>query len=66
MISSAAPGGFVTVPELAKKLGVSAMTVYRMTERGDIPSIRVGRSIRIPLQAAEEVLRHGTPPPREG
>lgn len=65
MISRAAPAGFVTVPELAKKLGVSRMTIYRMIERGDIPSIRVGRSIRIPYQDAEALLRHGTNP-REG
>lgn len=39
---------FSTVAEVAAMLRVSKMTVYRMCERGEIPHVRIGRSMRIP------------------
>lgn len=39
---------YLTVKEVAEQLRVSKMTVYRLTEDGSLPSVRVGRSIRIP------------------
>ena len=38
----------ISVPEAAKILGVNARTVYNAVDRGECPSIRVGRIIRIP------------------
>jgi excisionase family DNA binding protein len=38
---------FVTVAEVAAQLRVSNMTVYRLIQAGDLPSVRVGRSYRI-------------------
>ena len=38
----------LTAAEVAGILRVSRMTVYRMCEREEIPSVRVGRSYRIP------------------
>ena len=49
----------MTVPEVAKILRVSKMTVYRMLHREDMDSIRVGRSFRIP---AAEVSRNPATP----
>ncbi len=38
--------------EAARQLGnVSTRTVRRMLERGELPVVRVGRSVRIPAQA---------------
>jgi len=37
----------LTVEEVATRLRVSKMSVYRLTERGDLPVIRVGRTQRI-------------------
>lgn len=38
---------FMTVKEVADKLHVSKMTVYRMVESGDLKAVKVGRSIRL-------------------
>jgi excisionase family DNA binding protein len=38
---------FVTVAEVAAQLRVSNMTVYRLIQSGQLPSVRVGRSYRI-------------------
>ena len=38
---------FLTVKEAAEALRVSKMTVYRLTDSGELGSIRVGRQIRI-------------------
>lgn len=38
---------WMTVAEVAKRLRVSKMTIYRLVEQGEIPSIKVGRSFRI-------------------
>ena len=38
---------FVTVAEVAGRLRVSNMTVYRLVQSGQLPAVRVGRSYRI-------------------
>lgn len=38
---------WVTVADVARYLGVSKMTVYRLIHAGEIPAIAVGRSYRI-------------------
>lgn len=45
---------FYTVAEVAGIFRISKMTVYRMVNSGEVRSIEVGRTIRIP---AEEVSR---------
>jgi len=42
---------------------VSRMTIYRMIRRGELPAIVVGRSYRIPAEAARRLMRHPGPPP---
>jgi excisionase family DNA binding protein len=39
------------VPEAADALGVSRAKAYELISRGEIPSIRVGSSIRVPVDA---------------
>ena len=46
----------LTVAEVAARLRVSKMTVYRLIPAGELPARRVGRSFRVPAQAAEEYL----------
>ena len=41
-------GRFLTVAEVAASLRVSTMTVYRLIKAGELSSVRVGRSYRIP------------------
>ena len=44
---SFADARFLTVQEVAEKLRVSSMTVYRLIKNGDLPAVRVGRSFRV-------------------
>ena len=37
----------LTVAEVAEKLRVSTMTVYRLIQREELPALRIGRSYRI-------------------
>lgn len=37
----------LTVAEVAEKLRVSTMTVYRLIQRDELPALRIGRSYRI-------------------
>ncbi|MDN5757367.1 MAG: helix-turn-helix domain-containing protein [Tomitella sp.] len=48
---------FLTVAEVAAMMRVSKMTVYRLLHNGDLPSVRVGRSFRVPAQAVHEYLQ---------
>lgn len=48
---------FLTVAEIATRLRVSKMTVYRLIHFGDLVAVRVGRSFRVPERAYENYLR---------
>jgi len=47
---------FITPKTIARQLGLSLATVYRMLESGEIPCIRLGHSYRIAQNAYEEWL----------
>ena len=34
---------YITIPELARRLGVSRITIYKRVKKGQIPATRVGR-----------------------
>jgi excisionase family DNA binding protein len=38
---------YITIPELAKLLGLSRIEVYRKVKKGQIPAIRIGRNYAI-------------------
>jgi excisionase family DNA binding protein len=46
----------LSVFDVASRLGVSPKTVRRLVNRGQIPSCRVGRLIRVPLSGLEAYL----------
>jgi putative molybdopterin biosynthesis protein len=37
----------LSVGEVATRLGVSRLTVWRLIDRGEIPALRVGRQLRL-------------------
>lgn len=37
------PGGRISVPEIAKRLSIGRLAVYKMLEQGIIPGVRLGR-----------------------
>jgi len=43
--------------DLAPRLGVTTGRVYQLIAEGIIPSVRIGRAIRIPREAWDEWLR---------
>ena len=49
------------VPEAAEAAGISRSLAYQLIASGEMPSVRVGRSIRVPAEAlrrwAEGLLR---------
>jgi excisionase family DNA binding protein len=51
----------LTVVEVAKILRIGRLSAYQAIERGEVPSIRIGRRILIPRTALEQLLsRHST------
>lgn len=44
------------LPEVATRLGISRSTIYRLAEKGTIPTIRLGRRLLVPRAALEELL----------
>ncbi len=50
----------LTVPEAAKLLRISRNLAYELVARGEIPSVRLGRVIRVPRTALERWLNAGS------
>lgn len=46
----------LTVEEAAKLLRIGRGAAYEAVRKGEIPSVRVGRSIRVPRRALLELL----------
>lgn len=49
------PDKFVTAKELAEYYRVSDRTIYRLVTKGALPGVRVGSSVRIPIDAARQI-----------
>lgn len=50
------PEYYITVREAATQIKVSKMTIYRLIEAGELPVLRIGRSMRIPAAAWDAYL----------
>jgi hypothetical protein len=44
------------VPEAGAMLGLCRNAAYAAAKRGDIPTIRIGRLLRVPVRALEAML----------
>ena len=51
----------MTVPEAGKVLGLGRGASYAAAERGEIPTIRIGRLLKVPVRALEAMLEAATP-----
>ena len=60
-MSSLSEMKFLTVAEVAAVMRVSKMTVYRLVHSGELASVRVGRSFRVPERAVHAYLGAGFP-----
>jgi excisionase family DNA binding protein len=41
------PDRLLTADEVAEKLSIGLSTAYRLLQRGDLPSVRIGRWVRV-------------------
>ena len=48
---------FLTIAEVAARMRVSKMTVYRLVHGGELPAVRVGRSFRVTEDDVNDYLR---------
>jgi len=46
----------ITVEEAARILGISRGSAYEAVRRGDIPTIRIGKRLIVPVAALERML----------
>ncbi|MBC8470336.1 MAG: helix-turn-helix domain-containing protein [Planctomycetes bacterium] len=47
---------YITIPELAKLLGLSRIEVYRKVKKGQIPAIKIGRNYAISDRDINHIL----------
>ncbi|MBA3585275.1 MAG: helix-turn-helix domain-containing protein [Gemmatimonadetes bacterium] len=50
----------LTVPETAQRLRIGSTLAYELVGRGDLPHVRLGRSVRIPRRALEDWIQQNT------
>lgn len=50
---------YVTIPELARLLGLSRIAVYKKVKKGEIKAIKIGRTYGIPKKSLEVFLGRG-------
>lgn len=48
---------FLTVAEVAARMRVSKMTVYRLVHNGELPAVRLGRSFRVTEEDVNDYIR---------
>lgn len=46
----------MTVPEAGRKLGLGRNAAYEAAARGDIPTIKIGKLLRVPIVAFDRML----------
>jgi excisionase family DNA binding protein len=51
----------LTVPEAAKVLGIGRTAAYEAAHTGEIPTIRVGKRILVPVAALNRLLEEASP-----
>ncbi len=47
----------ITVPQAAQLLGISRAKCWDLTYRGELPTVRIDRSVRISTRALEQFIR---------
>ncbi len=48
--------GLLSIPELRQELGMGRSWIYRRLRSGEIPSVKLGRSIKVKREDLEEYL----------
>ena len=56
---------YLSIPEVAKILGISRIAVYKRVKKGDIESIRVGNQYVISDSRVSEIIGKATSPAKQ-
>jgi len=54
----------VNVEEAGQILGIGRNSAYEAVRRGEIPAIKIGKLLRVPVVALERMLEEAGPTPR--
>lgn len=46
----------ISVPEAGRRLGISRNASYDAAGRGEIPTIKIGKLLRVPVRALDRML----------
>jgi excisionase family DNA binding protein len=57
--------GYITIPQLAKLLGVSRIAIYKRVKKGEIPATKIGRMYVITDRTINEILTENLTPARK-
>lgn len=49
-------GGLLTIPQVAQRLKVSTYRAYELARQGLLPSIKLGKAVRVRVSAIDEYL----------
>lgn len=44
-------GATTSIERAARVLGISKASAYRRAKRGEIPTVRIGRTVRVPVES---------------
>jgi excisionase family DNA binding protein len=58
--------GLLAIPEVCQELGMGTSWVYRRLRSGEIPSVKLGRSIKVKREDLEEYLEQHRYQPSDG
>ncbi len=47
---------YITIPELAKLLGISRIAVYKKVKKGQIRAVKIGRNFAIPKKYISSII----------
>jgi excisionase family DNA binding protein len=50
----------LSLPQVAEQLSVSVRTVHRLLSTGQLPTVKIGRSVRVPAQAVRDWIAQNT------
>jgi excisionase family DNA binding protein len=49
--------GLVRIEEAAKYLSIGRSTMYELIAQGAVPTVHIGRAVRIPMEALKELVK---------
>ena len=56
----------IDVPEAGRLLGLGRNAAYEAARRGEIPTLRIGQRLLVPVPRLLELVGYGDEPPRRG